>query len=305
MLSILKLIRWKNLFMIALVQWLIKYTLLKPFGVSLTLDAFGFSLLIIATLCIAAAGNVINDIYDVETDFVNKPQKVIVGKTISEKAAYNLFIVLNVTGVGIGFYISHLIGKSELFSIFVIISALLYVYATYLKQILIIGNFVISILVALSILIVGLFELLPAITSQNQGIQLMFFKILLDYALFAFVINFIREIAKDIEDIDGDLKTGMHTLPIVIGKERATKLLFVLSFIPLIAITYYINAFLYKQPFAVGYFLILIVAPLLYITIKIFYAKTKKDFHLISNILKLVMLFGMLSLLLYKYILLS
>ena len=82
--------------MIALAQVLIKYALLVPFGVQLALNDFGFSLLVLSTLCIAAAGNIINDIYDVETDLVNKPKKVIVGKSISEKQANNLFIILNV-----------------------------------------------------------------------------------------------------------------------------------------------------------------------------------------------------------------
>lgn len=291
--------------MIALVQLLIKYALLEPFRASIMFDWFGIGLLIVATLCLAAAGNIINDIFDVETDSVNRPNKVIIGKKVSEKTAYNLFIVLNVIGILIGFYLSHLVGRSGFFAIFVIISALLYVYATYLKQTLLIGNIVVSLLVAMSILIVGVFELIPAITPQNQPTQLFFFKILLDYALFAFLINLVRELAKDLEDIDGDHKAGMNTLPIAIGRERATKVLFGISLLPLFAVVYYTMTYMYKQPIAVGYFLVLVVAPLLYITIKSFSAKTKKDFHHMSTILKFVMLFGMLSLLLYKYILIQ
>lgn len=291
--------------MIALVQLLIKYALFEPFEADIMFNWFGISLLIISTVCLAAAGNIINDIYDVETDSVNRPDKVIVGKKVSEKTAYNLFITFNVIGILIGFYLSHLVGRSGFFALFVIISALLYVYATYLKQTLLIGNIVISILVAMTILIVGLFELLPAITPQNQPTQLFFFKILLDYALFAFVINLIREIAKDMEDIDGDYKAGMNTLPIAIGRERASKVLFVLTLVPLFGVVYYVMTYMYKQPIAVGYFLILVVAPLLYITIKAFSAHSKKDYHHISTILKLVMLFGMLSLLLYRFILIA
>jgi 4-hydroxybenzoate polyprenyltransferase len=290
--------------MIALGQLLIKYALLEPFGVNTSLDALGITLLIFATLCIAAAGNIINDIYDIETDFENKPTKIIVGKSISEKTAYNLFIIFNLTGVGIGFYISHAVGKSAFFSIFVIISVLLYVYATYLKPMFLIGNIVISILVALSIIIVGVFELLPRLTTINRETQLMFFKIIFDYALFAFIINLLREIAKDIEDIDGDHKAGMKTLPIIIGSSRANKVLFILMLLPLFAITSYILNSLYKSQIAVVYFVFLILGPLLYTTIKTFSAKTKKDYHHISNMLKLIMFSGMLSLLLYKYILL-
>ena len=303
--NFLNLIRWKNLLMIALVQLLIKYALLEPFGAQTSLDILGISLLIVATICIAAAGNIINDIYDVETDFINKPDMLIVGKSISEKTAYNLFIAFNVIGVGIGFYLSNLVGKSAFFSLFVIISALLYVYASYLKRTLLIGNIVVSILVALSLIIVGVFELLPNINYLNRSLQLFFFKIIFNYAVFAFIIILLREITKDLEDIDGDYKAGMNTLPIAIGIERANKVLFTLTLISLLFVVYYIVDTLYKQLISVSYFLIFIVAPLIFVLIKIFEAKTKKDYHLISFVIKLVMLFGMLSLLLYKYVILK
>lgn len=289
--------------MIALVQLLIKYSLFETFNADITLNWFGILLLILSTVCLAAAGNIINDIYDVDTDKVNRPNKVIVGKTISEKTAYTLFIVFNVIGILIGFYLSHLVGRSGFFALFVIISALLYVYATYLKQTLLIGNIVISVMVAMSILIVGLFELLPAITPQNQPTQLVFFKILLDYAIFAFFINLIREIAKDLEDIDGDYKVGMNTLPIAIGRKRASKGLFVLTLLPLFGVVYYVMTYMIKQPLAIGYFFVFIILPLLYISYQSFRAKAKKDFRQISNLLKIVMLFGMLSMLLYAFVL--
>lgn len=301
--NLLKLVRYKNLLIIAVTQLLIKYALLVPFGAAIMLNWFGMALLIISTLCLAAAGNIINDIFDVDTDRINRPHNLIIGQKISEKTAYNLFIGLNIVGIGIGFYLSHLVGKSGLFALFVIISALLYIYASYLKRTLLIGNIVISLLVAMSILIVGLFELLPAINSQNQSAQLFFFKILVDYAIFAFSINLIREIAKDLEDIDGDYKAGMQTLPIILGRSRATKVLFALILLPLFGVVYYVTTYLYKQPIAVGYFLVAVIAPLIYCSLKAFNAKTKKEFHHISQMLKLVMVFGILSLVLYTFIL--
>ena len=303
MFHFLNLIRYKNLLLIILIQVLIKYALFASFGVRVTLSIFEFTLLVLATLCIAAAGNVINDVYDVETDLVNKPHKVIVGKSISEKTALNLFIILNVIGVGIGFYLSNRIGRSGFAALFIIISILLYIYATYLKQTVLIGNIIVSILVAMSIIIVGLFDLLPAITSQNQQTQLAIFKIVFNYAVFAFMINLLREIIKDIEDIDGDSKVEIRTLPVVIGKKRATILVFILSLIPLFAITYYVITYLYKQQIAVVYFLVFIIAPLLYFTIKSISAKNNSELHQLSNILKGVMLFGVLSLLLYPFML--
>ncbi len=291
--------------MIALVQLLIKYALLEPFGVSTRLDVLGILLLILASTCIAAAGNIINDINDVETDFINKPDRILVGHAISEKTAYTLFIIFNLVGVGSGFYLSHHVGRAPFFIIFVLISALLYIYATQLKRTLLIGNIVISVLVGMSILIIGVFDLLPEITTSNRPTQIIFFKVVFDYALFAFIINLLREISKDIEDIDGDYKAGMNTLPIAIGRDRAKNILVALNFIPLIGIICYVVSDLYKEIITVCYFLIMVIGPLIYISIKTFSANLKDDFHHISNMYKLVMLFGMLSLLLYKYVILN
>ncbi len=301
--SILNLIRWKNLIMIAIVQLLLKYALFHTFGIAISLNWFGFSLLILATLCLAAAGNIINDIYDIEADMINKPDKLIVGKAISEKTAFTVFIVFNVIGVAIGFYLSNLIGRSGFSVLFVGISILLYVYASYLKQIVVVKNLIDALLVEISIIIVALFDLLPAITPENQDTQLAIFKIVLHYALFAFGITLVREIVKDQQDVDGDHKAGLNTLPIAIGRERAKTVVFALLVLFIFAVVYYVITYLYKQQWAVGYFLVLVIAPLIYCAIKLFSAKSKSDFGPVSKILKLSMLFGMLSLLLYPFIL--
>ena len=118
--SFLNLIRYQNLIIIAAMQVFVKYGLFEALEVQLALNNFQFSLLVIATVCIAAAGNVINDIYDVEIDQVNKPSKVIVGKKISEKNSNYIFIVLNVVGVGAGFYLSNTINKPAFATLFYI-----------------------------------------------------------------------------------------------------------------------------------------------------------------------------------------
>lgn len=302
MLSIFNLIRWKNLLLIILMQVLAKYALFSSFKVESALTNTQFFILVVATLCIAAAGNIINDIYDIETDLVNKPTNVIIGKSISEKVAFNLFLVFNIAGVTLGFILSNAINRSGFATLFVIISALLYLYSTYLKHLVIIGNIVVSLLVASSILIVGLFELSPTITSLNRDLHIGVFHILLVYSAFAFVINLVREIVKDIEDINGDYKAEMKTLPIVIGRERATIIAFALSLLPIFGMVYIIVNSLYKYPLAIVYLLLLVLGPLIYISIKLFSAERKKEYHHISQLIKLVMLFGVLSLLLYPFV---
>ncbi len=299
-----KLIRFPNLLIIIITQVLIKYALFETFGIGITLSAFGFFLLCLSTVCIAAAGNIINDVNDVETDRINKPQKQIVGKTISEKSALTAYMIFSVLGVAIGFYLSNLIGRPGFSAIFIVISALLYLYATYLKNIVLVGNVVISSLVAMVILIMGLFELLPAITPANQQTQSIIFSILLDYAWFAFLINWLREMVKDQQDVNGDHNTGRNTLPIVLGRDRANKVIFGIGLIPLLSVIFYISEYLYVNILAVLYALLLIVGPLLYVLINVLTAKTKAHFARLSLILKIILVIGLLSLGLYPFILL-
>lgn len=284
-------------------QLLFRYGFLNFQNITLALTDWQYLLLVLATVMIAAGGYVINNIMDQATDNYNKPKKVVVGKSISEASAYNIYFFVTVLGVGIGFYLSNVIAKPGFASIFIIISATLYLYATSLKQMLLIGNFVVAFLLAFSVIIIGVFDLLPVINPENKIEMAELFSILMDYAVFAFVINFIREIVKDMEDISGDHKQGMNTLPVILGLKRTSKIVFVLSLIPLIMITYYIKNYFLPNDLhlATLYSLTCIVSPLIYFTIKIDHAKKKKDYHQLSTILKLIILFGCFSIAVVTY----
>jgi 4-hydroxybenzoate polyprenyltransferase len=299
----LNLIRYQNLLLLALMQLMIRFGFLKLQSITLALTNPQYILLVVSTILIAAAGYVINNIFDQETDLQNKPNKVVVGKSISETQAYNLYAVLNITGVAIGFYLSNAIGKPGFASIFILIAASLYLYATSLKQILLIGNLIVALLLCFSIIIVGIFDLYPILNPENQQHLSNLFSILLDYSIFAFMINLLREIVKDIEDYYGDSNQGMRTLPIVLGISRTTKLVFFLSFVPIFILLKYINTYFIANDlqFATIYFLLFIVGPLVYFSIKIWNAKTTKDFHHLSTILKLTILFGVLSIGIISY----
>ena len=305
MIAYLKLIRWPNLVFIALTLILIKFSFFEEFGAAITLSTFGYALLMLATLCIAASGYVINDIYDVQADKINKPEKLIIGNKISEKKANNLFIILNVIGVGIGFYLANLLGKPGFVAIFIFSSALLYLYASYLKQIPVLGNVLISLLVGFVVLLPSVFDLFPAINSQNKQVQSLLFSILLDYAIFAFLINLLREIVKDQEDAKGDYNAGIQTLPIILGHSRTNKIIFAIGILPVAAIVYYIYNYLFENTFLVIYTLIFILAPLLYFQVKIWEAKKKKHYSHLSLLLKIIMFFGLTSIGLYQFILVS
>ena len=293
----LKLIRYQNLLMLALMQLIFRYGFLELQNIPLALADWQYILLVLATVCIAAGGYIINNIFDVETDTENKPENVIVGKFVSETKAYNLYIGFTVIGVAMGFYLSNVINKPSFASIFIVIATTLYFYATSLKQSLLIGNFIVALLLSFSVVIIGIFDLYPLTFMENRAVMGLLFGILLDYAIFSFIINFIREIVKDLQDLNGDFNQGMNTLPIVFGVKRTAKLVFALSFIPIILILNYINTNLFSSGLVYGtlYGLILILAPLIYFSTKIWSAKTTQDFHHLSTVLKWILFFGILS----------
>lgn len=296
MTSFFKLIRYKNLFMIAFTMLVLHYGFLKLQNIPLALNDLQFIFLILATVCIAAGGYIINDILDRETDQINKPDEVQIGNVFSENSAYYIYATLNFIGVGIGFYLSNSIEKPMFSSIFILISILLYIYSSSFKQSLLIGNLIVSALIAFVIILVGIFDLQPMITPENQPILATFFKILLDYALFAFVLNFIREIVKDLEDTKGDYNMGMNTLPIVLGVERTAKIVSILSLIPSLLLFYYTYKYYFNNNlyFSAFYSLAFLISPLIYFTVKSTSAKKQKDFKHLSSILKLVMLMGII-----------
>ena len=299
----LRMIRPINLLLLLLMQWVIKFGFFEPLGVQVAMETLEFSLLAIATLSIAAGGNVINDIHDVVIDAINKPKKVVVGKTITEKAAYNVYIILNIVGVGSGFVLANRLGHPGLAAVFIIISALLYSYATYLKSMLLVGNLVISLLVASSLLVCIIFDIYPAIQTELMPLQKTAATLVLWYALWAFYVNLMRELVKDIQDVNGDKKGERNTLPIVLGRLRVRNIVFAMAISAMISLLLYAYTNLYDYTLALGYVVFLICGPLLYFCIRAWSAKKKRDFAAMSITLKILMFTGVVSIYFFAEIL--
>ena len=276
-------------------QLVFRYLFLAQSYVDLALTDFNYILLVIATVCIAAGGYVINNIMDQDTDEIAKPQNRVVGVSISETVAYNWYIGLTIVGVGIGFYLSNVIYKPTFASMFILVATLLYMYATSFKQIPVLGNVVVALMLSTSIIIIGLFDILPAIDVDNRFRMKEAFDILMHYAIFAFIINLIREIVKDMEDMDGDYQSGINTLPITIGVQKTKIIVGVLTVISIGILAYYVNSYLFELDYVVYYAMILIVGPLIYFGVKLLNATTKKEFHHLSLVLKIILFFGILS----------
>lgn len=295
MIIFLKLIRWPNVLMTIFTQMVIVFAILNPSGVDLALNWWQLALLVMSTAALTAGGNVINDIQDVEIDKINKPERVIVGKAISENNAFTIYGILTVIAVIAGFVLSNSLSQPIMASVFVFVAFILYIYATTLKSMLLIGNLLISLLVGLVIMITGIFELYPVITPVNQGAQQVMLKILFDFALGAFLINLAREWVKDCEDINGDHSGGRNTLAIAIGRIRAARVISIYLLGVIALFVWYIYNYIYQNQIALFYFVFIIIAPLMYVMLRIWSSEKTAQFTLLSMILKIVLFAGICS----------
>lgn len=291
----LKVLRPINLILLVLAQYLIKYSFFESFEVALALQPLSFIFLVTATICIAAGGNVINDIYDVKIDSINKADRVIVGKDISEKAAYKLYFFLTILGVGSGFIVANIVGKPGLSVVFIFVATLLYWYASFIKSILLIGNFLISLLVGLSLLIVVLFDVFPVLNEMDKEIQLQLSKTVFWYSLAGFYFNLTRELIKDIQDINGDKNGGRNTLPIALGVSRTTFIINAMAVFGFFSLLFFSYYSLYEHPLILAYFIFILAGLLLVFIINCYNASSKKDVVFLSTLLKLFMFFGVIS----------
>jgi len=305
--SFLKLIRLKNLIIIALTQLVIKFSLINPFVENFILSNTLFYLLILATVLITASGYIINDIYDVATDTINKNQERIIGKSIKPRNAISWYVLFNLIGLLLGCYIAYIIKQPTFGLIFFYCIFSLWAYSKYMKGSFLLGNLQVSFLTAFSIFNVALFDMIPNGINKTNG-ELMILKIILCYTAFAFITTFIREIIKDLEDIEGDKNINAKTLAITCGIEK-TKWI-ALSFT--ILTSFGISCFQYLQYNVIGsewginkiaiFYTLFLQVLLLFLGIKIYYSQVKTDFYFISQLCKYIMIIGILSIPVFTYL---
>ena len=293
--DLLNLIRWKNLLMLILTMVLIKYVLFTNLSAATYLNPLFFSLLVLSIIITTAAGYIINDVHDVPADRINKPGKVFVGEKISREDALFYYSVLNVTGIILGFIVSWYIKKISFSVVFILASLLLYRYAIYFKKRYLYGNIIVSFLIFLSIVIIPVFDLVPATVPGNQESQWQIFLLVLQIAVFAFLLTFLREVVKDIEDIKGDKKIGSKSFPIEHGIDKSKNLLKFFSLFTVLIILYFSYNYININYLASVCLIVFVVLPLLYFMFKLKSATQQKDFHKLSNLLKLIMLAGILT----------
>ena len=311
MLKYLKLIRLPNLLIIPLVQYCMRLCIIKPIielnGFELQLTEFQFLLLVISTVFLAAAGYVINDYFDLRIDLINRPQSVLVSKSISRRIALGLHIALNVIGVFAGLLLAYLVKLYTLGFIYFIIAGLFWYYSTTYKKQFLLGNLIVAFLASLVPLQVALYEVV--LLNQNYFniivVNNYSFIILLywvgAFAFFAFITNFIREIIKDLEDFEGDNIHGRNTFPITIGVFNTKLAVISLLLLTTAAIIYLYLKFL-GDSYSLYYFIFLLFIPIIVITYFVIRAKSKKEYSNASLVMKIFMLTGICYAFLARYI---
>ncbi len=279
---------------------------LRHFGIAPVLQSLDATLLAVCTLLITAAGYVINDIYDVGVDAVNKPEKRIVNKEISLDSAIHFYYALVVVGALIAAFLAWRIGHFLYFLIYVLFSIKLWFYSHSLQKRPLTGNLLVAMLSA----IFPLFYLLaeePALRQLGRQYPDEMFRVigvLLVFSGFAFLVSWSRELIKDIEDIAGDKVAGFLTLPIVAGVEKTVRFVVVLMALTALLVLLWGGVVGTYWSIGMGVVIFILLGATGYKSMK---CSEKACFHTISLYLKGIMLLGMvflcLHILMYGYVL--
>jgi 4-hydroxybenzoate polyprenyltransferase len=260
-----------------------------------------FSLLIFSTILIAAAGNIINDYFDIKADRINKPDSLIIGKYIKKRWAILLHWIFNGVAVAISLYLSVKYESLWFIFIHVVSGNLLWFYSVYLKRKVFIGNFIVAILAScIPLIAVWYFR----IANESKYIFSSFdsesWSTNLDYSFIYFISFcgflqiFALEITKDIDDMIGDKVMKVITIPIKYGIQKAAWIAMILLQTPLIiGILLYITAKIEVTNLSL---LFLMGAGLINLFIFIYYGFIKPlNFKTINMLIKISMFLPLLS----------
>ena len=303
----MRLVRWSNLLFLAALIWLMEKWVAVPI---LDKAAFGeqmpwyvLLLLMLATVLIAAGGYVINDYFDVKIDRINRPDELIVTRTVSKPTAMRLSIGLSAAGMVCGLVLALLLRSMTFAILFIIVPGLLWFYSSSYKRLFMVGNLTISLLAALTPMMVAMANV--AVLQLRYAAILPYTTLVHDlyawlggFALFAFLLTWIREIVKDMQDQMGDRELECHSMPVVWG-DMWTKI-FVTA---LIVLTLAVIGHLWYLvlPFDRGwsslstrYILFGVVTPLVGSLGLLWSAKIPSDYKTCQQLVKFTMLLGML-----------
>ncbi|MEM9820644.1 MAG: geranylgeranylglycerol-phosphate geranylgeranyltransferase [Bacteroidota bacterium] len=306
--NLLKLIRWPNLIIVGLTQSLLFYCLLVPAfqqtGLSTLLDFPHFLLLIFSTILIAAGGYIINDILDYPIDMINKPEKVIVEQKIPLKSAWNLYYGTIILGLVISLYLANHVNNLPLVLIFPTAVFLLWQYSKNWKKQVLIGNLTVALFCAMVAGIVWFAERhsFGQLWLQHPEVAYPYAQVFIAYLLFAFLSTLFREVVKDAEDVLGDELSSCRTLPVVYGIKKTKMVAGTFGIVLLLSLVYWAyQQFSSSHYWEVAYLVFAIIVPTKLALFLLDQAKSKANFHQLSQLAKYIMLSGLLYLIVYYF----
>ncbi|MFM1932656.1 MAG: UbiA family prenyltransferase [Bacteroidota bacterium] len=245
--AFIRMLRTTNLLIVAFTMYAMRFGVLPSIlhsitGQSLQLSELDFFLSVLVMVLLAAAGNLINDYFDVRADRINKPERVMVGKHIKRRVVMAAHHVINVIAVGIGFYLAFRYNQLWIGFVPVVMAGVLWMYSLTLKKNPFAGNITVALLIAVVPLWAGVFEI-PLLQKSfeltgGNGVVLAreLWMALGWFSGFAFLLTLLREIIKDAEDLEGDRAAGFKTLAVVWSSRALRNLLHVLYFLSLMTI---------------------------------------------------------------------
>lgn len=273
-------VRWYNIILVAICQYLSSLYILNPNQPKLeTLLDYKLHLIVISTAFIIAAGYIINSFYDIEKDLVNRPNQNVFGRLLSKNISFNFYMTFNFLGVLIAFF-TH---DKYVFGFHLLLTLALWFYSHKLQKLPFIGEFSAAMLT-----VSPFFSIVIYFNTFNY---IIFF-----YVMFIFLISIAREFIKSLEGLKGEIVYDYKTFPAVYGI-RATKtvvsICLIFTGLPVLFI-YLITGFEYMM---IYFFLTSLIVALILILIN----KTKTNYRLLNNLLKVVIALGILSIPLIKY----
>ncbi len=278
--NLLKIIRWPNLAMVAAIQVLVYMRLL--YHQNSIVNTGDLVLLVLITVLIAAGGYIINDYYDRDIDRINKPDKWIVGNTLSEKKALQVYMLISLLGGVLSFWLALRFGLSNYMFIYLIAVGGLWLYSSRLKCLPVAGNLWVSLFCAAVILIVALPDL---ILGNEEVIR----KELWFYIGFAFLATWIREVVKDLEDVEGDEKNNCKTFVVKFGIKPGKIMATIIG----LALVVLISLWEDQQTNSIVKFVLVVLQGVVMGSIGfLWWSKIENVYGKISQVIKIIMLAG-------------
>lgn len=318
--TFLKLIRFSNLIIIGLTMYAVRFCFFSIGGkiiVNEIVEQILFGLLVFSTLLIAAAGNIINDYFDIKSDKVNKPENWIIGNVVPKRKAILYHWLLSAIAFGIAILLS--VYYHTFWYVFIHLFSInvLWLYSVYFKKTTLLGNFIVAFLTALVVILTGIHfaingsfstEIPNSIFRSSFNVSSAIFewkKIFLEngkfiwiFAFFSFILNFGREIIKDIEDIDGDRILSAKTLPLKYGVKYAkisASLVLILIPIAYLSLLMYFKRIISLTEIYATIPVALAVLATIFSLLSLLKAKSMRDFKIADRLLKIAMIAGILT----------